>query len=135
MRERRTRPRNAVLFGVNTVAGGSAAYVPILSDAIDGTPTSDGATGAGVSTDTGNGTLYWAVVTNGGACTSTQLKAGTGGDIVAGIAGNQAITADGAQTFDITGLAAATAYQIKTLQMSAANIDSAQASVDLTTTP
>lgn len=134
MRDRRQRVRGSVLFGVSVRSGGGAAYIPVLTNAIDGTPTSDGATGAGVDTDTGNGRLYWAVVTNGGSCTTGQLKAGTGGNIVAGVSGNQAITASGSQTFNITGLAATTTYQIKTMQTSAANIDSAQASVELITT-
>ena len=134
MRDRHQRTRDSVVFGVSIRSGGGIAYVPILTNAADGTPTSDGATGASVDTDTGNGRLYWAVVTNGGSCTAGQLKAGTGGNIVAGVSGNQAITASGTQTFNITGLSAATTYQIKTLQMGAANIDSAQASVSLTTT-
>lgn len=107
---------------------------PTLSAAADGTPTSDGSTGAGVTTDEGNGTLYWAVVTNAGSCTDAQLKAGSGGNIVAGVAGNQAVSASGAQVIaDITGLTAATTYQIKFLHRDAAGNDSAQASVDLTT--
>lgn len=107
---------------------------PILSAAIDGTPTLDGCTGAGVDTDEGNGVLYWAVVTNGGSCTAAQLKAGTGGNIVAGAVGNQVVSAIGSQTIsDITGLSAATIYQIKFLQRDAGGNDSAQASVDLTT--
>jgi len=131
-RSRRSRTRDTVVFGVSVKSGGGAAYVPLLTVAADGTPTSDGATGASVDTDTGNGRLYWAVVTDGGSATTGQIKAGTGGNIVA--AGNQAVTASGTQTFNITGLSAATQYQIKTVQMSAANIDSAQASVGLLTT-
>lgn len=132
IRSRRQRSRGAVVFGVSVVSGGHAAYIPLLTAAADGTPTADGATGASVDTDIGNGRLYWAVVTDAGVATTGQIKAGAGGDIV--VAGNQAIIASGTQTFNITGLTAATAYQIKFVQMNAANTDSAQASVNLTTT-
>jgi hypothetical protein len=85
-----------------------------------------------VTTDEGNGTLYWAVVTNIGSATDAQIKAGSGGDIVA--AGNQAVSATGAQTVaSITGLVPGTLYQIKFLHADAAANDSNQASVNLTT--
>jgi len=108
---------------------------PFLSNASDGTPTADGCTGASVDANEGDGTLYWAVVTNGGSCTDAQLKAGSGGNIVSGQAGNQAVSATGTQTIpDITGLPAGTTHQIKFLHTDAALNDSFQASVDLTTT-
>jgi hypothetical protein len=113
---------------------GVASPAPVLSSPTAGTATSGGSTGAGVTTDTGNGTLYWAVVTNGGSCTDAQLKAGAGGNIVAGVAGSQAVSGTGAQTIaNITGLSASTTYQIKFLQTSGAAVDSSQASVSLTT--
>lgn len=106
-----------------------------LTSPSDGTPTSDGATGAGVTTNTGNGTLYWAVVTDGGSATDAEIKAGTGGDIVPGVADNQAVSADGAQTIeDITGLDSSTTYAILYLQTDRSGNDSAQSSVALTTT-
>lgn len=112
----------------------SDVTAPTLSLPTAGTATSGGSTGAGVTTNEGNGTLYWAVVTNGGSCTDAQLKAGSGGNIVAGVAGNQAVSGTGAQTIaTITGLSASTTYQIKFLQRDAAGNDSSQASVDLTT--
>lgn len=115
-------------------SGGGDSTAPTLSSASAGTPTSDGATGFGVTTNEGNGTLYWAVVTNGGSCTDAQLKAGAGGNIVAGKAGNQAVTTTGAQAIStITGLTSSTTYQIKYLQRDAAGNDSSQASVSLTT--
>lgn len=107
---------------------------PTLSSATAGTPTSDGATNFGVTTNEGNGTLYWAVVTDGGSCTDAQLKAGTGGNIVAGKSGTQAISSTGAKTIDsVTGLSSSTTYQFKFLHSDAAGNDSAQASVSLTT--
>lgn len=112
----------------------SGTVAPTLSSASAGTPTSDGCTGAGVTTNQGNGTLYWAVVTNGGSCTDAQLKAGAGGNIVAGKAGSQAVSSSGAQVISsITGLSASTTYQIKYLQTNASAQDSSQASVSLTT--
>ena len=106
-----------------------------LSNANDGTPTSDGCTGASVDANEGTGTLYWAVVTHLGSCTNAQLKAGSGGNIVSGKAGNQAVSATGTQTIpNITGLAEGTTYQIRFLHTNVAAEDSLQASVDLTTT-
>jgi len=122
------------VFGSSTTELSAAATLPSLSAATDGTPTSDGATDAGVTTDIGNGTLFWVVVTNGGAATNAEIVAGAGGDIVAGIAGYQAITATGAQAFDITGLTAATDYEIIMLQITEDVVYSAQAEVALTTT-
>lgn len=106
----------------------SFAFAPILSAASTGIPTSDGFPVA-VTSDEGNGTLYWAIVTNGGSCTDAQLKAGSGGNIVAGKAGNQAVSASGAQTVAaITGLSAGTTYQIVFLQTPSAGPDSSQVS-------
>jgi hypothetical protein len=129
------RVRETFLFGRVPPSGGSASPgAPLLSLAIDGDPTSDGTVAAGVTTDQGTGRLYWAVVTNAGSCTDAQLKAGSGGNIVAGKAGNQVVGTDGALTIaTITGLTAATTYQIKFLQTNGNGLDSAQASVDLTT--
>lgn len=111
------------------------AIAPTLSNPQDGTPTSDGATGASVDSNEGNGTLYWAVLTDGGTCTNAQLKAGSGGNIVAGKAGNQAVSSSGTQTIpNITGLSAGTNYEIVWLQRDAAGNDSGQAATGLTTT-
>lgn len=111
------------------------AIAPTLSNPQDGTPTSDGATGASVDSNEGNGTLYWAVLTDGGSCTNAQLKAGSGGNIVAGKAGNQAVSASGTQTIpNITGLTAGTNYELVWLQRDAAGNDSSQATTGLTTT-
>lgn len=113
---------------------GVSVVTPVLSSPSAGTPTNTGSTGASVSTDTGNGTLYWAVVTNGGSATNAQIKAGSGGNIVAGVAGSQSVSGTGTQTLGtISGLSAATTYQIIFLQTSAASVDSAQSSVSLTT--
>lgn len=114
-------------------SGGEAQ--PFLSTPLTGTPTTDGATTPSVVvTNAALGTLYWAVVTNGGAATNAQIIAGSGGNIVAGVAGNQAITVGGKQTIvTITGLTTATTYQILYLQVTPGGLQSNQASVTLTT--
>ncbi len=112
---------------------GVVVAVPALTNAADGTPTSDGATGSSVDTDVGNGTLYWVVVTDGGSATDSQIKAGSGGDIV--VAGSQSVSGTGTQTIgDIEGLEAATDYEIMFLQTNSLGSDSAQATVALQTT-
>lgn len=106
---------------------------PVLSAATLGTLTDVGGVPT-VTTDTGNGTLYYAVVTNGGSATNAQIKAGTGGNIVAGKASSQAVVSTGVKTFSaVTGLTANTTYQILYLQTSAGGSDSNQASYSFTT--
>lgn len=127
----------AIAF-IGWVAGGAGAApdvtAPTLSAPQDGTPTADGSELFGVTTDEGNGTLYWAILTDGGTATDAQLKAGAGGNIVAGKAGNQEVVGTGAQTVtSVTGLSAATAYEIIFLHRDFAGNDSAQATVALTT--
>ena len=105
---------------------------PSLSAADAGVGTIDGSTGGHVTTNVGTGTLYWAAVTDGGACTSAQLKAAAGGNIVTG--SSQAVSGTGVQTIaDITGLVTDTTYQVKFLQTDAGGSDSAQASAILIT--
>ena len=114
--------------------GGGDVTAPTLSSADEGTPTADGCTGASVSTNEGNGTLYWAVVSNGGSATDAQIKAGSGGNIVSGKAGSQSVSSTGTQVISsITGLSAATGYQLLFLHSDASSNDSSQASVDLFT--
>lgn len=115
---------------------GGYAYTsaPTLSSPTSGSATSDGATNFGVTTNQGAGTLFWVVVTNGGSATTAQIKAGTGGNIVAGKAGTQIISSAGAKTIAaVTGLTSATTYQFKFLHTNGDGMDSAQSSVSLTT--
>jgi len=134
-RDRLGRQRTAGMFGYTGPTGGGGNAGPaLLTSPSAGTPTADGSTEASVVTNQGQGTLYWAVVTNGGSATAAQMKAGTGGNIVAGAAGNQTVGAAGTQTIaTITGLASATLYQIKFLFTNSSGSNSAQASVNLTT--
>ena len=112
---------------------GVASTKPALTNANAGTPSASGSTGSGVDTTVGNGTLYWAVVSDGSLPTNGQIKAGSGGGIV--VAGSQAVSGTGAQSIvAITGLEAETVYQLIFLQTNSAGTDSAQASVGLTTT-
>lgn len=123
----------AAAFGM---AGQAAIAAPVLSAPNAGTPTSTGSTGQAVTTDQGSGTLYWGVVTNAGSATNAQLKAGTGGNLVgtAGNRGSLTVNAKGVQSpGTITGLTTATTYQILYLHTNPQSLDSAQASVSLTT--
>lgn len=119
---------------MGSVGGRSQPGAPSLSNPSAGAPTSDGTVGAAVTTSQPNGYLFWAVVTNTGSATTAQLKAGSGGNIVSGKAGNQVVNSAAAQTIPtITGLSGATTYQIKFLQTNQDGLNSAQASVDLVT--
>lgn len=118
------------------IAGQAAVAAPILSSPNAGTPTSGGSTGQAVTTDQGSGRIYWGVVTNAGSATNAQLKAGAGGNLVGTATnfGNFQVNAKGAQApGTITGLTTATTYQILYLHTNPQSLDSAQASVSLTT--
>ena len=133
LRARESRDRGPYTFGKLPVVGAGGGSIPasILTAPSVGTATADGCTGANVTTNQIGGTLYWAVVTNGGSCTDAQLIAGAGGNIVSGKAGNQAVVAPVKQTIaDITGLTGSTTYQIKFLQVNNST-NSVQASVSL----
>lgn len=87
-----------------------------------------------VTTDEDNGTIYFAVLTDGGSATDVQIKAGAGGNIVAGKAGSKAVSATGVQTFDeVTGLTSNTAYEVVFLHTDDAENDSDQSTVGFTT--
>ena len=87
-----------------------------------------------VTTNEANGTLYYAVLTDGGSATNAQIKAGTGGNIVSGKAGNQAVTTTGVQTFSaVTGLSDLTSYEVVFLQTDTAGNDSTQSTAGFTT--
>ena len=123
-----------VNLGMRRVLGSGDSTSPTLSSPQNGTETTDGATNFGVTTNEDNGTLYWAILTDGGSCTDAQLKAGSGGNIVAGKAGTQAISSTGAKTIaSVTGLSDNVDYEIVFLHRDAVGNDSSQATVGLTT--
>ena len=109
---------------------------PVLSSPVDAANGALAATGS-VSTDEGNGTLYWVVSTSGTAPTKAQVKAGqnhTGAS--AADAGSQAVSATGVQTLSPapSGLTASTAYTIHFMHEDAATNQSTVASGDGFTT-
>ena len=109
---------------------------PTLTSPTDAANGATAATGS-VSTDEGNGTLWWVVSTSGTAPTKAQVKAGqdhTG--VAAADAGSQAVAATGVQTLSPapSGLTASTAYTIHFMHEDAAANQSAVASGDGFTT-
>lgn len=65
----------------------------------------------GVTTDQGNGTLFWVVTTSSTAPSVAQIKAGQDNSGAAAAAsGSQAVSASGAQSHNVTGLSAGTTY-------------------------
>jgi hypothetical protein len=96
---------------------GQSISLPILADPKAGTIAATTLTNATVLTDTYNGTVYMAVVTNGGTATSAQIIAGSGGNIVAGAASSVAVAGPSLQTVaSITSLTTATTYQLLVVQ-------------------
>lgn len=127
--------QNAQFLAASARRSKAGPSFPSLVSPNAGTPVTLGTGNFGVTTDYANGTLFWAVVTNGGSATSAQIIAGTGGSIVPTIAGSQAVTTAGVQTItSLTGLIALTTYQILFVQRTASGILSTQSSVTLSTT-
>lgn len=103
-------------YGINE----ADTTAPILSSPT-GTATSHNTASGTVSTDEGNGTLYWFVSTSGTPPSAANLKTGVG----AASYGNQSVTGTGTQTVSsITGLTASTGYYIHYLHTDAATNDS-----------
>jgi hypothetical protein len=128
-RKVRVRPRRQSTGGESVPED----FTPVLFNPTAGTPTDEGTVGATVDTNRSGGILYYVVVTNGGSCTAAQLKAGSGGNIVAGSGASQSVEAIGTQVLGtIVGLAEGTTYQIKMLH-NRLGLDSAQASASFVT--
>ena len=109
---------------------------PTLSSPTDAANGSSAATGS-VSTNEGNGTLYWVVSTSGTAPSAAQVKAGndhTGS--AAADSGSQAVGGTGVQTLSPapSGLTASTAYTIHFMHEDAAANQSSVSSGDGFTT-
>lgn len=93
-------------------------------------------TGSGtVSTDEGNGTLYWIVDQSATPPSVAQIQAGNdSGGVAADDSGSQAVSATGVQNISSTGLTASTTYYIHYQhQDSAANDSTVVTSASFTT--
>ncbi|MDK3074109.1 hypothetical protein QO034_13385 [Sedimentitalea sp. JM2-8] len=81
---------------------------PILSAPTGAANGATGATTLGVTTDEGNGTLYWGIYPSASTPSAADIVAGTG----ATVSGSQAVSGTGAQVVaDQTGLTASTGYK------------------------
>jgi len=125
-------------IGVALGTGGSGALgdttAPTLSSPTDTNSGSTGYSGS-VSTNEGNGTLYWVVSTSSTAPTAVQVEAGqmhTGSSAAA--SGNQAVSATGVQNVSGSGLTSSTAYTIHFMHKDAAGNRSSVVSGDGLTT-
>lgn len=136
MHEDAAANRSAVATSASFTTDAADTTAPVLSSPVDAANGATAATGS-VSTDEGNGTLYWVVSTSATAPTKAQVKAGqmhTGA--AAADAGSQAVSATGVQTLSPapSGLTASTAYTIHFMHEDAAANQSTVASGDGFTT-
>lgn len=102
----------------------SDVTAPVLSSPTDTNSGANGYSGS-VSTDEGNGTLYWVVSTASNAPSATQIIAGqmhTGA--AAAASGSQAVSGTGEQVISGSGLSEGTTYYIHYAQRDAANNNS-----------
>lgn len=94
--------------GVTVAAADETA--PVLSSPTGAANGSTGATSLGVTTDEGNGTLYWGIYPSASTPSAADIVAGTG----ATVSGSQAVSGTGAQVVaDQTGLTAETGYKAR----------------------
>ena len=111
-------------FGGVTISSASTgaiaaadATAPVLSSPTGAANGSDGATSLGVTTDEGNGTLYWGIYPTASTPSAADVVAGTG----ATVSGSQAVSATGVQAVsDQTGLSSGSAYKAHYVQDDAA---------------
>lgn len=115
-------------------SGGADTLAPILSGQTVGNITSDGGVPA-VTTDENNGRVYMVVVANGDAPSVAQIKAGQqSSGAAANAAENKNVGSPGVQTFTaVTGLSAATAYDVWFVHMDMAFNNSTAVKADFTT--
>lgn len=109
---------------------------PVLSSPVDTANGGTAATGS-VSTDTGNGTLYWVVTTSVTSPSSARVKAGQDHNgIAADDSGSQAVSGTGVQNLSPapSGLTSETTYYIHFMHENASAVQSAVASGDGFTT-
>ena len=107
---------NGTAYVAMRVSDESAEFTPVAPDTtapVLSSPTgaangSDGATSLGVTTDEGNGTLYWGIYPTASTPSAADVVAGTG----ATVNGSQSVSSTGAQAVsNQTGLTASTAYK------------------------
>lgn len=109
-----------------TVSIGSAPAdetAPVLSDNLTvASPTTDGGN-LTVTTDEGNGTLFWVATADGEVPTATEIQAAqTEGGGAAADSGNITVTGTGSQALGaITGLSADTVYDVHAVHVDAAD--------------
>jgi len=115
--------------------GGGDVTAPTLSSPTDAANGSTGGT-LGVTTNEGNGTLYWVVTTSATSPSAAQVQAGqTHTGATATAAGSQAVSGTGAIAgIAATGLTAGTAYYAHFCQVDAATNVSTVVSADGFTT-
>lgn len=109
---------------------------PVLSSPVDTANGGTAATGS-VSTDTGNGTLYWVVTTSVTSPSSAEVKAGQDHNgVAADDSGSQAVSGTGVQNLSPapSGLTSETTYYIHFMHENASAVQSAVASGDGFTT-
>lgn len=102
---------------------------PVLTSPTDAADGETAMTGT-VTTDEGNGTLYWFISTSATPPSGADLKAGTG----AVASGSQAVGATGVQNITDTGLTAETTYYTHYLHSDSSGNDSNIATADGFTT-
>lgn len=109
---------------------------PVLSSPVDTANGGTAATGS-VSTDTGNGTLYWVVTTSVTSPSSAEVKAGQDHNgVAADDSGSQAVSGTGVQNLSPapSGLTSETTYYIHFMHENASAVQSSVASGDGFTT-
>jgi len=115
-------------------AGGGDVTAPVLSSPTDSASGSSLGIGA-VSTDEGNGTLWWVVTQSATSPSVVQIQAGQNHlGAAADANGSQAVTTTGTQNVSASGLTAETAYYFHFQQEDAATNDSTVVSADGFTT-
>lgn len=124
---------SAVDSGQYTFPSGDTT-APTLSSPTDAANGQTASTGS-VSTDEGNGTLYWVVTTSATAPSAAQVKLGQDNTGTAATAsGSQAVSATGVQNITPSGLTASTAYTTHFMHEDTASNQSAVASASGFTT-
>lgn len=114
----RMERRTALL---TTTTDTTAPTLSSSSGSATGTTTADGS----VSTDEGDGTLYWICDQSGTAPSVAQIQAGQDdGGAAADDSGNQTVSATGTQNVSASGLSASTTYFFHFQQQDAAGNDS-----------